>query len=131
MTNLSADRKTIGASVTNLSGLTAQVAKLLTQGRPYLKADIAQLRRAMTILNKPKNQKVLDEVLNRLPTMLQRQTRIGTYGCWYQYYLCDFDAQDHHAEVRRQGDRRPALAPSRTSSTPTSRSTARPSRCDP
>ena len=23
--------------------------------------------------------------------MLQRQTRTGTYGSWYQYYLCDFD----------------------------------------
>src|ERR1700712_2739750 len=55
MTNLSADRKTIGASITNLSGLTAEVAKLLTEGRPYIKADLAQVRRTMTILNKPKN----------------------------------------------------------------------------
>ena len=48
MGNLSHDRKAIGASVANLSGLTAEVARLLTQGRPYLKADIAQLRRVMT-----------------------------------------------------------------------------------
>ncbi len=34
---------------------------------------------------------MLDEVLNRLPVMLTRQTRTGTYGSWYQYYLCDFD----------------------------------------
>ena len=45
MTNLASDRKAIGASVSNLSGLTAELADLLTQGRPYLKADIAQLRR--------------------------------------------------------------------------------------
>ena len=90
MTNLSRDRKAIGASVSNLSGLTAEVADLLTQGRPYLKADIAQLRRVMTTLNKPGNQAALDEVLNRLPLMLKRQTRTGTYGSWYQYYLCDF-----------------------------------------
>ena len=38
MTNLSHDRKAIGASVSNLSGLTAQVADLLTQGRPYIKS---------------------------------------------------------------------------------------------
>ena len=91
MTNLSRDRKAIGASVSNLSGLTAEVARLLTQGRPYLKGDIAQLRRVMTTLNKPSNQAALNEVLNRLPLMLQRQTRTGTYGSWYQYYLCDFD----------------------------------------
>jgi phospholipid/cholesterol/gamma-HCH transport system substrate-binding protein len=90
MTNLSRDRKAIGASVSNLSGLTAEVADLLTRGRPYLKADIAQLRRVMTTLNKPDNQAALDEVLNRLPLMLERQTRTGTYGSWYQYYLCDF-----------------------------------------
>jgi phospholipid/cholesterol/gamma-HCH transport system substrate-binding protein len=93
MTNLSTDRKTIGASITNLSGLTAEVAKLLTQGRPYIKADVAQVGRTMAILNKPKNQKVLNEVINRLPTMLQRQARVGSYGSWYQYYLCDIDAK--------------------------------------
>ena len=93
MTNLSRDRKAIGASVANLSGLTAEVASLLTQGRPYLKADVAQLRRVMSRLNKPENQAALDEVLNRLPVMLQRQTRTGTYGSWYQYYLCDFNGK--------------------------------------
>jgi phospholipid/cholesterol/gamma-HCH transport system substrate-binding protein len=93
MTNLSTDRKTIGASIHNLSGLTAQVAKLLTEGRPYIKADLAQVRRTMTILNKPKNQSVLNEVINRLPKMLQRQARVGSYGSWYQYYLCDIDAK--------------------------------------
>ena len=25
--------------------------------------------------------------------MLKRQTRTGTYGSWYQYYLCDFDGR--------------------------------------
>jgi phospholipid/cholesterol/gamma-HCH transport system substrate-binding protein len=91
MTNLSHDRKAIGASVQNLSGLTGQVARLLTLGRPYLKGDVAQLRRVMRYLNKPSQQAALDEVLNRLPVMLARQTRTGTYGSWYQYYLCDFD----------------------------------------
>lgn len=90
LTNVSADRKAIGASVANLSTLTASLADLLTQSRPYLKSDIAQLRRMMKTLNKPGNQDVLDEVIKRLPTMLSRQTRTGTYGSWYNYYLCDF-----------------------------------------
>jgi phospholipid/cholesterol/gamma-HCH transport system substrate-binding protein len=88
--NVADDRRAIGASVANLSTLTVSLADLLTQSRPYLKADIAQLRRMMKILNKPGNQDVLDEVLNRLPVMLSRQTRSGTYGSWYNYYLCDF-----------------------------------------
>jgi phospholipid/cholesterol/gamma-HCH transport system substrate-binding protein len=36
---------------------------------------------------------VLNEVINRLPLMLERQARVGTYGSWYQYYLCDVDAR--------------------------------------
>jgi phospholipid/cholesterol/gamma-HCH transport system substrate-binding protein len=90
---VSADRKAIGTSISNLSSLTANLADLLTQSRPYLKGDIAQLRRMMTYLNKPKNQAALNEVLDRLPLMLARQTRTGTYGAWYNYYLCDFDGR--------------------------------------
>jgi phospholipid/cholesterol/gamma-HCH transport system substrate-binding protein len=93
LTNVADDRNTIGQSVQNLSGLSAQLATLLTQSRPYVKADVVQLRRTMAILNKPQNQAVLDEVLNRLPLLLKRQTRTGTYGSWYQYYLCDFDGK--------------------------------------
>jgi phospholipid/cholesterol/gamma-HCH transport system substrate-binding protein len=89
MGKLSSDRKAIGASVSNLSTLTASLADLLTRGRPFLKNDVAQLRTVMRTLNKPDNQDVLDEVLNRLPVMLERQTRTGTYGSWYNYYLCD------------------------------------------
>ena len=88
--NVSKDRKAIGASVSNLSGLTEELADLLTQSRPYIKSDVAQLKRLLAILNKPGNQDVLDEVLDRLPVMLSRQTRTGTYGSWYNYYLCDF-----------------------------------------
>lgn len=92
MTNLSRDRKAIGASLSNMSGLTNELATLLTQSRPWLKKDIAELRRIMVLMNKPANRKVLEETLTRLPQMLERQTRIGTYGSWYNYYLCDFQA---------------------------------------
>lgn len=90
LTNVSRDREAIGASVQNLSGLTAEVADLLTQSRPYLKSDIAKLNKLLRTMNEPANQDVLDELLNRLPLMLERQTRSGTYGSWYNYYLCDF-----------------------------------------
>lgn len=87
---VSTDRKAIGDSLSNLSGLTAQLASLLTQTRPYLKTDIAELRRVMTILNRPQNRDLLDKTLKVLPVMLERQARSGTYGSWYNYYLCDF-----------------------------------------
>jgi phospholipid/cholesterol/gamma-HCH transport system substrate-binding protein len=88
--DLAKDRKIIGSSLSNISDLTQTVADLLTQSRPLLKADVAQLRRLFTILAKPENKAILDEVLGKLPTMLAKQTRIGTYGSWYNYYLCEF-----------------------------------------
>jgi phospholipid/cholesterol/gamma-HCH transport system substrate-binding protein len=93
MSNLARDRTAIGDSLQNISGLTREVAGLLTRGRPLLKDDIAQLRTLLSTLNEPGNQKVLDEVFDRLPVMLERQTRTGTYGSWYNYYLCDFQGK--------------------------------------
>lgn len=88
--HLSRDRKEIGDSVQNISVLTKQVSGLLTRARPYVKSDIAELRRVFHILNKPANQKVVSDTLKILPTTLRRQARIGTFGSWYNYYLCDF-----------------------------------------
>ena len=88
--DLAKDRTVIGTSLTNISDVTAQVADVLTRGRPLLKADVAQLRRLFTLLAEPKNKAYLDRTLDLLPTMLARQTRIGVYGSWYNYYLCQF-----------------------------------------
>ncbi|RNL79553.1 MCE family protein [Nocardioides marmorisolisilvae] len=91
--NLSDDRKTIGASLTNFSSLTQQLADLLVQGRPYLKEDVKQLGRVAKILAKPENQAIVNEALDRLPELFRKQARIGTYGSWYNYYLCDFSGK--------------------------------------
>lgn len=92
MGNLAKDRNTIGVSLQDVSSLTQQLAQLVTQARPFAKEDIAQLRRVMTLLNQPQARSVLSATLKRLPTMLRRQARIGTFGSWYNYYLCDFTA---------------------------------------
>jgi len=89
MTQLASDRNTIGDSISNVSALTATVANLLQRGRPDLAIDVSQARRVATLLNKPESKQVLGEVLDRLPTMLEKMTRVGTYGSWYNYYLCD------------------------------------------
>ena len=90
MGNLAKDRNTIGVSLQDVSALTQQLADLITQARPFAKEDIAQLRRVMVLLNQPNAKAVLSATLQRLPTMLRRQARIGTFGSWYNYYLCDF-----------------------------------------
>jgi phospholipid/cholesterol/gamma-HCH transport system substrate-binding protein len=42
------------------------------------------------LLAEPKNKKLLASLLQQLPETLTDQTRTGTYGAWYNYYLCDF-----------------------------------------
>jgi phospholipid/cholesterol/gamma-HCH transport system substrate-binding protein len=88
--DLAKDRKVIGSSLKNISELTETVADLLTRSRPLLKKDVAQLRRLFTILAKPENKQYLALTLDKLPKMLSKQTRIGVFGSWYNYYLCEF-----------------------------------------
>jgi len=93
MTDLAADRKLIGSSLDNISALTVEVAGLLQGTRPALKSDIAQLRRLATLLNKEKNKNVIKELVDRLPESMTDQTRTGTYGSWYNYYVCGFSGE--------------------------------------
>ena len=85
---LAEDRIQIGSSVANLSSLTRLLAELLVQGRPLLKDDIAELRTLTKILASPSGKAVLNKILTNLPEMLEDQTRTGTYGSWYNYYVC-------------------------------------------
>jgi phospholipid/cholesterol/gamma-HCH transport system substrate-binding protein len=88
--DLADDRKEIGGSLGSIADLSKTLADLLTRSRPLLKKDVAELRRVLTILNDPANREHLDLTFDLLPVMLARQTRIGVYGSWYNYYLCEF-----------------------------------------
>ncbi|MDP3968174.1 MAG: MCE family protein [Nocardioides sp.] len=93
MGSLAQDREVIGEAVDSVGGLSQVLADLLEEGRPLLRRDIAELRELATRLNQPKNEAVLVELLERLPQALKDQTRTGTYGSWYNYYLCDVKGQ--------------------------------------
>ncbi|WGX94493.1 MCE family protein [Nocardioides sp. L-11A] len=92
MTDLAKDRDTIGSSLDNISELTVAVADLLRRGRPLLKEDIAALRELSKLLNQKENRANLAELLDRMPETMTDQTRTGTYGSWYQYYVCGVSA---------------------------------------
>ena len=90
MADLAKDREKIGDSLTSISDLTQVLADLLTNARPLLKDDIAELRLLSKLLNKPKNKQLITEIFDRLPESMTDQTRTGTYGSWYNYYVCGF-----------------------------------------
>ncbi|WP_296601479.1 MCE family protein [Nocardioides sp.] len=93
MADLARDRSVIGSSISNISDLTVVVADLLRQGRPLLKSDVAKLRKLAALLNEKKNSASIVELLDRLPESMTDQTRTGTYGSWYSYYVCGFSGR--------------------------------------
>lgn len=101
---LAEDRVQIGRSIVHVSRLTSSLAALLSEGRPLLKADIRELRRLSEALSTPEVREVLAQVLRDLPEMLEDQTRTGTYGSWYNYYVCWASAEIKLPdELRRMG----------------------------
>jgi phospholipid/cholesterol/gamma-HCH transport system substrate-binding protein len=93
MRDLARDRDTIGSSLSSISDLTVAVADLLRDGRPLLKADVAELRELAALLTNRQGRANVVELLDRLPESMTDQTRTGTYGSWYSYYLCGFSAE--------------------------------------
>jgi phospholipid/cholesterol/gamma-HCH transport system substrate-binding protein len=93
MADLARDRNTIGSSLDNVSDLTVVVADLLREGRPIVKSDVVKLKQLARLLNKPQNQQQITELLDRLPESMTDQTRTGTYGSWYSYYVCGFSGR--------------------------------------
>lgn len=90
MTQLAESRSAIGASLTNIAALLASVADLVVDVRGPLKADLKELHDLAALLNKPVNRAELTDLLDKLPGMMARSTRTGTYGSWYNYYICGF-----------------------------------------
>ncbi|WP_183093362.1 MCE family protein [Nocardioides stalactiti] len=88
MSDLAKDRETIGGSLDNISELTVTVADLLRRGRPLLKKDIAALNDLAALLNDPDQRAEVVDLLDRMPEVMSDQIRTGTYGSWYQYYVC-------------------------------------------
>lgn len=93
MRDLAKDRSAIGSSLDNISQLTVTVADLVRRGRPLLKEDIAALRSLAKLLNRKENRANLASLLERMPETMQDQTRTGTYGSWYSYYVCGVSAR--------------------------------------
>lgn len=86
---LAADRTSIGNSLANINDLAAATSGLLQQSRPYLKTDIARLQNVSGVLSQDRGQ--IGQWLQALPTKLNAIVRTGSYGSWFNFYLCSVD----------------------------------------
>ncbi|MFC0042349.1 MCE family protein [Actinomadura rayongensis] len=87
VSGLAADRKPIGDAISALDDLATSTASLLSSGRPALKSDIAQLGRLSNNLNR--DQPTIQRFLDTLPQKEAAIGRLGTYGSWMNFYLCE------------------------------------------
>jgi phospholipid/cholesterol/gamma-HCH transport system substrate-binding protein len=87
VSGLSQDRDPIGTAITSLDNGTSSLADLLTQARPPLAGVVGQLNRLAPNLESGKG--YLDGALQRAPGNYRKLARIGAYGSFVQYYICE------------------------------------------
>ncbi|WP_433761977.1 MCE family protein [Nocardia sp. CA-135398] len=89
VSGLAADRDTIGSSVTSLGNLASATADLLVPVRPTLQGSIAGLSQLTGTIDERKDE--VNTALTNLPIKMEKLGRAGSYGSWFQFYLCGID----------------------------------------
>jgi len=86
VTGLSQDRDPIGTAITQLDKGTASIADLLGHARAPLAGTVEQLGRLAPLLDQDKAR--IDEALQKAPENYRKLVRLGSYGSFYNFYMC-------------------------------------------
>ena len=86
VSGLAANSEPLAESVSRLNDSSANMTTLLSDLRPSLKEDIAQIDRVATLIND--DEEFVEGVINRLPSDFEKMSRLGVYGSFFQFYLC-------------------------------------------
>jgi phospholipid/cholesterol/gamma-HCH transport system substrate-binding protein len=86
ISGLSSDRFAIGDAIDGINNLATTTANLLTQARAPLASDISDLSALSANLNAGKA--TIQRVLDLLPPTTAVLIRTGSYGSWFNFYLC-------------------------------------------
>lgn len=86
ISGLSANSGQIGESVERLDDASANMTTVLTDLRPPLQEDVAQIDRVAELVNQ--DEEFVESVINRLPSDFAKMSRLGVYGSFFNFYLC-------------------------------------------
>lgn len=86
VSGLAQDSGPIGNSITQIAGATGDLASLLQGTRPDIQTLIGETNRTMTQMDLGKDD--INAALGRLPSDYRKLIRVGTYGAFFQFYLC-------------------------------------------
>jgi phospholipid/cholesterol/gamma-HCH transport system substrate-binding protein len=85
---LAKDRDALLGPLDEISALSVETAGLVQGLRPELVADLRELRRLSSTLDRNKGE--VDRALQVLPIKLEKMGRTATYGSFLNFYLCEF-----------------------------------------
>ncbi len=91
VTGLKQDRAAILDSLDGISDLAVETAGLVDDIREPFVEDIRQARKFLGVLDRNKGE--IDRVLQVMPIKVNKYGRTGTYGSWFNFYLCHFKAK--------------------------------------
>ncbi|MFI6367681.1 MCE family protein [Nocardia sp. NPDC050630] len=77
----------LGAAVSSIDGASRTVVDLLTQARPPLQSTVIQTGRVANQIDSDRD--YFDDLLGRLPETYKTLSRLGLYGDYFSFYLCD------------------------------------------
>ena len=86
VTGLAQDRVAIGSTLQPIADLTQVTAGFLGAARPPLRDDIVKLGQLSDILNR--NRGLVENFLRNTPQKANNVGRAGSYGSWFNFYLC-------------------------------------------
>jgi len=86
ISGLAKDRTSIGNSIDGINVLATSTAGLLTQVRAPLAKDVTDLTAFAGDLNN--NRATINYVLAQFPGTVASLIRTGSYGSWFNFYLC-------------------------------------------
>ena len=86
MSGLAGQSDEIGASLPSLDKLLSATAGTLSEVRAPLRTSVAGLRSVVTQLYGDRQK--LDSSLQKLPFTLRTLARTGSYGSWFNFYVC-------------------------------------------
>lgn len=89
MSGLAGQSDVIGASLPSLDALLSATAGTLAEVRAPLKSSIGSLRSVAGSLDE--DRAVLDQSLQDLPFTMRTLARTGSYGSWFNFYVCGLD----------------------------------------
>lgn len=89
MQGLAKDRDAISTALPDLSDLLTVSTGLIRDVRGPLRKDVAHLSDIVAVLDK--DRPLIEESLQRLPRRNRAQTRTGSYGSQFNFYMCGIE----------------------------------------